>query len=351
MIYLDNAASTPVLDSVKAKLINTLDIYGNPSSLHDEGIKARKVVNESKDIISRQINCSSDELYFTTGATMSNCVILQGFRGNILSSAIEHEDIIMMHPNTISVDKYGFINLLELDCVLPELGSNTLVSIQMANSVIGTIQDIKKISKLVHSYGAFLHTDATQYIPHFPIDTKKMGIDALSMSGQKIGSIKGSGLLYISEQLLPHINPIIYGKQGLIGGTENVPGIACLGEAFNQLHYNKEETQLRDMLIEGLNGKLIGPKANRIPNNVCMKFDGVSAIEVVQLLNEYGICCSAGSACSSGDAEPSSTLLSIGLNRDEALSCVRFTLGRDTTEKDIFETIKITNSVIDLLKE
>lgn len=226
-----------------------------------------------------------------------------------------------------------------------------LISIQMANSEIGTIQNIKKIADIVHSYGAFLHTDATQYIPHYPINVKAMGIDALSMSGQKIGCIKGTGLLYVSEALLPNVKPVIYGKQGLIGGTENVLGIACLGEAFKELHYNKEETRLRDMLIDGLNGELVGSKEHRLPNNVCMKFEGINAIQMVTLLNEYGICCSSGSACSSGDSEPSTTLLSIGLSEEDATSCVRFTLGKDTTDQDILETIKITNMVIDILKE
>lgn len=352
MIYLDYAASTPILPEVKQKLINTLDIYGNPSSIHDEGIKARKIVDEAKDIVAQKINCTSEEVYFTSGATMSNSVLLKGFKGGVLCSAIEHDDILMMnkHPK-IPVDKYGLVDLDALDDYLKRVNIPILVSIQMANSEIGTIQDIKKISKIIHSYGAFLHTDATQYIPHYPIDVKAMGIDALSMSGQKIGCIKGSGLLYVSNELLSYVNSVIYGKQGLIGGTENVPGIACLGEAFKELYYNKEETRLRDMLIDGLNGDLIGSKEHRLPNNVCMCFEGIDAQTIVTLLNDREIYCSAGSACSSGSTEPSSTLRAIGLDDNCLNSCVRFTLGKNTTENEILKTIDEVNSIVGLLRE
>ena len=352
MIYLDNAASTPLLPSVKEKLISCLDVYGNPSSLHDEGFKARGLINESKEIISNKLNCSPDELYFTSGATMSNSLLLQGFKGKIVCSAIEHEDILMIGSRTISVDFNGNLNINELIKCLDAQVSPTIYSIQFANSEIGTIQDIKRISQIIHSYKySFLHVDATQYIPHYQVNLKELNIDALSMSGQKIGCIKGIGLLYISSNLLPHISPIIHGKQGLVGGTENVLGIACLGEAFNQLSYdNTKMIDLRNMLINGLNGKLIGDN-NRLPNNVCMRFDNVEALSIVQLLNEYGICCSAGSACSSGDTKPSSTLLAIGLTDKQANSCIRFTLSKDTTQNDILETIRITNAVIDLLRE
>lgn len=360
MIYLDNAASTPLLPEVMVDLCRNLDTFGNPSSIHSEGAKAKQLILDAKDKVSRKLYCNRDELFFTTGATMSNNIILQGFNGVKCVSEIEHEDIQMLadkfHYTKIPVDNKGRINIEELKVIannLYESRCNVLFSVQMANSEIGVIQDIETISDIIHSYPDFyLHTDATQYIPYFECDVQALKIDALSMSGQKIGCIKGTGLLYISEKLQSLISPLIYGKQGLIGGTENVLGISCLGEAFNCLDYdNKQTILLRNQLIVGLNGKLVGDIDYRLPNNVCMLFDDVDAQSLVMMLNEYGICCSAGSACSSGDSEPSTTLLSIGLTSKQANNCVRFTLGKETNSFDINYTIETVNKTVSFLME
>lgn len=353
-IYLDNAASTPILPQVKSKLLETLDIFGNPSSLHSEGQKAKSIINESKEIIAARLNCDTDELFFTSGATMSNNLILQGYKGKVITTPIEHEDIIMMAKefgwSMLDVDQSGLIINNQCD------SNASLFSIQMANSEIGTIQDIKHLSETIHSYSEynFLHTDATQYIPYYPVDVKRFGIDALSMSGQKIGCIKGIGILYISKRLQRFIRPVIYGKQGLIGGTENVLGIACLGEAFKCLDYKddiKEMIRLRDKLIQQLDGELIGSVDKRLPNNACMCFEGVPAESIVMMLSEFGICCSAGSACSSNDNEPSATLLAIGFNKEKANSCVRFTLNKNTTEEEIDHVIEMTNNTVSMFRE
>lgn len=360
MIYLDNAASTPILQQVKEKLLRCLEIYGNPSSIHNEGIKAKNIIYEAKDIISNRLNCESDELYFTSGATMSNNLLLQGFNGSVFCSSIEHEDILMtvekLHGEKILVNSDGTLDLNDLKKKITEYmdwyeGEPVLFSIQMANSEIGTIQDIYKISNIIHTYpNAYLHVDATQYIPYFEVDVQELKIDALSMSGQKIGCIKGIGLLYIKNTLLPLIKPIIHGKQGLVGGTENVIGIACLGEAFKCLDYNNEELiKLRNMLISGLNRELIGSLNDRLPNNVNVCFEGLDSNTVVLTLNDCGICCSSGSACSSGDLEPSETLKAIGLPHSKINSCVRFTINKNTTTEEIEKTIEVVNATTSFL--
>lgn len=361
MIYLDYAASTPVKKEVKQKLMSCLDIYGNPSSLHDAGAAAKKIITESKNIISKSINCNPDEINFTSGATMSNNTVLRGFRGTVVVSEIEHEDIHMLaqkfHYETLSVDEHGIVDPNSIRLKISYIrdwseDEPILFSIQMANGEIGTIQNIKAISNVIHSYkNTYLHVDATQYIPYFKVDAQDLKIDALSMSGQKIGCIKGVGLLYVSSYLLPYITPLVYGKQGLVGGTENVIGIACLGEAFKYLNYdNAEMYRLRNMLMEQLNGELIG-SPNRLPNNVCMCFEGVDAQSVVMLLNEYGVCCSSGSACSSGDPDPSHVLMALHLPPQKLNSCVRFTIGQETTEEEIVESIRKINMVVSMLKE
>lgn len=362
MIYLDNAASTPILPQVKEKLMSCLDIYGNPSSIHAEGIKAKKLIKESKEIISKKLNCYEDELYFTSGATMSNNLLINGFKGKVYSSEIEHEDILMIledvHGEKIRVNNNGNLRLEDLKRKIFEHmewyeNEPMLFSIQMANSEIGTIQNIKEISNIIHSYpNAYLHVDATQYIPYFNIDVQDFKIDALSMSGQKIGCIKGTGLLYIGNNLISLIKPIIRGKQGLIGGTENVFGIVCLGEAFKCLDYDNENLiSLRNYLINGLNGELIGSINNRLPNNVNICFENINSNSLVLLLNDYGICCSAGSACSSGDSEPSQTLKAIGLPKSKINSCIRFSLSKNTTKEDIEKTIETVNRAVSFLYE
>lgn len=360
MIYLDNSASTPLLPQVKDKLLSILDIYGNPSSIHSEGNKAREIINKSKEIIANKLHCSSEELHFTTGATMSNSIILQRFIGDVFTTTIEHEDILLMakelNLGIIDVDNNGNVNINRIKEICEDYKDTTipiLFSIQLANSIFGKIQDIEKISKLIHSYpNAYLHVDATQYIPYFECDVQTLKIDSLSMSGQKIGCIKGVGLLYLSDALRDLTRPLIWGKQGFIGGTENVSGIACMGVAFENLNYdNSNIIKLRNKLINGLDGTLVGTLENRLPNNICMMFEGLDSLSIVQMLNEKGICCSAGSACSSGDNTPSTTLLAIGLTEEQAKSCVRFSLGRYNTEKEIDETINVTNKVVKFLRE
>lgn len=362
MIYLDNAASTMPSKEVKQKLIDLLDNYGNPSSIHLIGIEARRVIEKATNIISSRISCNKDEIFYTSGATMGNQLIIQGFlkanpNGKVVISTIEHDDIMLLADSMpdkfyrVSVNGLGQIDLQELSDLLYSINEPTLFCIQYANSENGVIQDILSISSLIHKFeNKYLHVDATQYIPHYPINVTKLNIDSMSMSGQKINCIKGIGMLYVKKDM--PISPIIYGEQGLIGGTENVLGIGCLGEAFKNLKYNNTELSAKsDYLIKNLKGKLIGSINNRLPNNVYMLFDGINSESMVTLLNEVGICVSAGSACSSQIAKPSHVVLSMGYTEEEAKSCVRFTLNNDITYDDLDYVIKKTNEFIDLLKE
>lgn len=358
-MYLDNAASTRISNEVENKLKSSLSIFGNPSSEHDEGWKAKQLIYEATDIISKSLNCKPEEVYYTSGATMGNNIIIQGFlrkypNAKILYSAIEHNDIILMAEYfkksfiKVSVDREGKVNIYELNKLLGENKySPILVTIQAANSEVGTIQDIKQIAKLVHEYNGYFHSDCTQYLPYYDCDVKNLGIDALSMSGQKINCIKGTGMMYISEKL--EIDPIIFGEQGLIGGTENVQGIACLGEAFKHLRYdnNLELIKKRDYFIEKLNKPLVG-STYRLPNNISLIFKNIKAELFIELLNQFGICCSAGSACSSGSNKPSHVLKAMGYSDNDAQSCIRFTICNDTTYEEMDEAVKIINGLLEL---
>lgn len=370
-IYMDNAASTKVKSEVLKKFNNIAkNLYANPSSEHSEGLKAERCIREVKDNISNKMHCDPDEIFFTTGATMSNNILIQGVLRKhpetmFITSTVEHNDIMMLYdwlPYTkrlVDVNKNGIINICQLvqyvtDCMCK--GIPCLVSVQMANSETGVIQPIKLISDIIHKYKyGYLHVDATQYIPYYPIDINKLNIDALSMSGQKIGGIKGSGLLVVRQVLQENIAPIIFGEQGLVGGTPSTPLIASLGEAFDRIDYSDIVIlyTLRDYLLsrlKDLGGILVGTDDyHRLPNNIYIRFPSINGLSLMHLLSDRGIYIGTGSACSTDSDKPSHVALAYGLSEEESFECVRFTLSPDNTEGEIDYVIDILNSILPLL--
>ena len=367
-IYLDNAASIKVNPHILAKFTEIAEIYyANPSSVHSPGLDAMNIISNTQDIIASKLSCRQDEIFFTSGATMSNNILIQGVMRKrpetmFITSCVEHNDIMELYDwlpySKCMLDVYedGIINTDSLyeTLVLCEAKSKPfLVSIQIANSESGVIQPIKYIAKLVHKFGGYLHVDATQYIPYYPINVNKMGIDALSMSGQKIGGLKGSGLLYVRQELQDKVTPVIFGEQGLVGGTYPTPLIASLGMAFELLDYNNSDLQhKRDVLLsylEELGGILVGSRDSRLPNNIYIRFPGVSGMSLQNLLNEYGIYIGTGSACSSDSDKPSHVATAYGLSDEEALECVRFTLSNQNTYEDIEYVVKVLKSILELI--
>lgn len=368
MIYLDNAASTKPSKAVVNKVNEVMEIYGNPSSLHDMGTQAKNIIIDSKRTLAGKLNCDARELYFTSGATMSNNLFIQGFllahpNARLIISSIEHNDIIMLANHLdevygkywvyrLGVDDNGNVSIKELINILSALSKQeipTLTCIQWANGECGTIQDMKLISDIVHQFPyAYLYSDITQYIPYFPVDLNEILLDGFGMSGQKINCIKGIGLMYVNKEV--NIMPIIWGEQGMIGGTENVIGIAALTTALSELNYdNQKLIEKRDLLIQGIQqmgGQIIGTTKNRLPNNVCAYLNKDDGEYIVVMLNEMGVCVSSGSACSSGSGEPSHVVLALGYSPIIANSCIRFTLSKDNTIEEIHEVIDIVNGII-----
>lgn len=369
-VYLDNAASTKIDEDVLNEfMVMARHFYGNPSSEHHEGMMARNVINETKEDISKLIYCDEEDIFFTTGATMSNQLLIQGFvakhpNGMVITTNVEHNDIMMLMDNLdcykhiLKVGKDGKINTDELSAILEYstdiMSVPTLVSIQMANSETGIIQPIQKIASIVKQYnGAFLHMDATQYIPYYPINMDCWGIDSISMSGQKIGGIKGSGLLVVRQALRDHIKPIIYGEQGLIGGTPSTPLIASLGLAFKNLTWVnfsmiEEDRNYLWRKLEELGAILVGGMEDRLPNNIYCRFPGVNGLTLLHLLNDHNIYIGTGSACSTDSDKPSHVAKAYGLTDEEAFECVRFTLSYIGTEK-IDYVVKVLESILPLL--
>lgn len=369
-IYMDNAASTCVKEGVLNVFDMTVKLCGNPSSTHAKGTLANNYIKYARDNISVRLNCDSDDIFFTMGATMSNQLCIQGFisknpTGMVITTNVEHNDIMMLMDNIhcfkqiMKVDNNGLIDVGQLKSVLDydtkEMDIPVLVVIQMANSETGIIQPIQEIGDLVNQYdNAYLYMDATQYIPYYPIDMCKLHIDGLGMSGQKIGGIKGTGLFVARQILRDNINPIIYGEQGLIGGTYPTPLIASLEEAFHLIDYDTSILlENRDELLsnlESLGGILVGTTDNRLPNNIYIRFPGVSGLTLMNLLSDRGIYIGTGSACSTESDKPSHVALAYGLTTNEALECVRFTLSNETTYGEIIYVVNTIKSLLPLLR-
>lgn len=356
MIYLDTAATTKPKDEVVAAINKCLTTdWGNPSSIHQLGMKAKDIVDDARSTIADFIGAKPSEIIFTSGACESNSLAILGLlrRGHytLITTNIEHKSIMNIAEDyagcskIIPVGKNGALDIGVLRQALEECKYTIpLVSVQYANNEIGTIQDMTAISNVVHAYGGVLHTDATQIIPDRKTDVS--GIDMMSFSGQKLGAPKGIGVLYAKEGI--QLQPLIYGAQerSRRGGTENVPYIAGIAEAVKHITYPTGE--LMDYFVERIlreipNSYLVGCN-NRLRNNASICFKGVSSEYMVVALDQVGICVSSGSACNSGITK-SYVLEAIGLGED-ASSVVRFTFGDNTKE----EVDYVVDSCVKIIK-
>lgn len=371
-LYLDSAATAkPNKEVLKAVMPYLTDDFYNPSSIYSDGVRVRRAIDNARESIAGFINADTDEIFFTSGSSESNCWAIQGYllagvmdisTTSIVTTKIEHKSIMecvdamerfgnatyYCDVTHLDVDKDGFVNMEQLESVFKDREEpdyyDIFVSIQLANNECGVIQDIKAISDIIHKYGGILHVDATQAFGQIPIDVKAMGIDMLSASAHKLeGGFKGVGLLYKKKDI--EIQPIIYGSQnaGLRGGTENVAGIVGFAKAV-ELASEEMEDKLalsvkRDYFINELtrNGcKLNGASVHRLPNNInVMLPEGIGSEELLYMLDLDDIQCSAGSACNSHSKKPSYVLKAIGLTDEQAARSIRFTISSDITYEAI----------------
>lgn len=345
MIYMDNAATSPLCEPAKQTIIKHLDTFGNPSSTHEFGRQSRVLIENARERIAKYINADPGGIYFTSGGSEANTLALNK-RRHSASSKFEHHSVVSDWPK-ISITKDGFIKAHKLNNMLSEWWEIPfdVMSCMYVNNEIGTIQPIKELSTIAHRYGILFHTDAVQAMPYMPIDVKDLGCDMLSASGHKFGAPKGIGFLYANER--SRIKPIINGgkqESGIRPGTENILGIIAMVAALEDTVEHMEERNeyiksLRDNLLEKLlkidGAHINGSLENRVPGNINIRFDGVSGARLVSLCSLYGVCISAGSACNEGISEPSHVLKAIGLSDKEALSSVRITLGHHNTEQDV----------------
>ena len=373
--YLDNAATTALSPSMKEYLISMLDVFGNPSSVHSEGVKANRLVEEAREKVARFINADNrNNIYFTSSGSASNTLGIWGYavanKCTILYSPTVHKSILKTIRNladyyntgsgVLEVDSCGNVNIDYLKYALCTGCHQKLVVLDYANSEIGTIQNIKEIADAVHYRGNYckdkLFVDCTGSISTIPLDVIGLGIDMASFSAHKLGALKGTGVLYKKDNI--ELAPLICGsqEQGLFAGTENVFGILSLGKAVDLINYDKSSYN-RDFVWNSIknidNVSLVGsPLNDRLINNLYVCIKGVQGGDVVALMDDvYKIQISTGSACNNGSPTPSSTALAIGLSEEEANSCVRISFSGNETEDELKEFCKNFSTCIKMLRD
>ena len=375
-VYLDNAATTVLAPEVLEAMSPYLkEDYGNASSIHQFGQKARRAIDKAREQLAEFLNCQPPEIIFTGSATEADNMVILGVKAkHIITSQIEHPAALEpckylekqgVKITYLAVDKEGTVKASDVEkAITAETG---LVSIMYANNEIGAVQPIAEIGKMISRVNQnrenriFFHTDAVQAVNYLNCDVEKLAVDLLTLSGHKIYGPKGIGALYVKSGVA--LKPLLYGghqELGLRPGTENVAGIAGLGKAIEEVVKHKNGIsrikQLRDKLIDGIlekipQSRLNGSRENRLPNNVNVSFAGAEGEAILIALNQEGIAVSTGSACSSGSLEPSYVLLALGLSHLEAHGSLRLTLGRYTTEQEVDRVLEVLPKVIARLRK
>ena len=367
MIYLDSAATTKPYPEVIKTIVDVLENnWGNASSAHSFGNQSKEIVENVRDQIAADIGCDPEEIIFTGSGCEANSLAIDGvmsksgtYHYNLFTTRLEHASIEKalkyVRHSIIENDDQGFIHPETLRGKLFENEISSIrmpfVSIGAANSEIGTIQNIKELAKITHNFHGIFHCDMTSLYPHMRVNVRDLGLDMMTISGQKFGATEGVGFLYVRKGI--ELHPIIHGSQenGLRGGSYNTAFIAGMGKALEITRAsNKSLVKLSTKLcrallqIEGVH--LNGSHINRLPNNINCTIDGVNADTLLTLCDMHGICISKGSACQSYNPVPSSTLKAIGLTDEQAQNTIRISIGENNTEEEIDYCIDIIPKLI-----
>jgi len=376
-VYADNAATTAVSDIALAAMMPCFqEIYGNPSSLHSPGQRAKEKLETAREIFAGRLNADPREITFTSGGSEADNQALRSAaaigkrkgKRHIISTKFEHHAVL----HTLqSLEKEGYeVTLLDIPengVITPEqvkaaLREDTcLVSVMFANNEIGTIQPIAEIGRICRDAGVIFHTDAVQAAGHLDIDVQEMNIDMLALSAHKFHGPKGVGVLY-ARRGIPLENVIHGGAQerGRRAGTENIPAICGAAAAFDAACAQREKNaetmrRLRDRLITGLlelpHTALNGDAEQRLPGNVNVCFEGIEGESLLLLLDAKGIAASSGSACTSGSLDPSHVLLALGRPHEVAHGSLRLSLSEYNTQEEIDYILEIVPGVVSYLRE
>jgi cysteine desulfurase len=374
-IYLDHNATTPLAKEALASMLEILqEDFGNPSSIHGEGRKAREHLDVARLEISKLLGTRPGEITFTSGGTEANNFSLLGVAlspkargGRIISTQVEHASIINPLKQLendyeivlLPVDKNGYVDPAEVERAIND--QTLLVSVQWANSETGVLQNIHEIGTLARKAGVLFHSDMVQVAGKMEINLESLPVDLASFSAHKLYGPKGVGALYIRRGTQPLFSPLCGGGQEKKrrGGTENVAGIVGFGKACelakNWLESDKAldskdlgEFFLSQVRAEIPNVQLFGEGANKLCNTFNLGFSGVESDTLLIGLDIAGIAVSAGSACSSGSGLPSPTLLAMGVPEEEVNSSLRFTLGRNSNKEDLTYVVECLSNLVRL---
>ncbi|MBO4816117.1 MAG: cysteine desulfurase NifS [Clostridia bacterium] len=376
-MYFDHAATTYVKEEVLREMLPYFNLeYGNASSSYSIGRRAKKAVEEARNKVARAICANPKEIYFTSGGSESDNLAIKGIayanmdKGNhIITSKIEHPAVLNtcktlekqgFNISYLNVDENGLISLDELEnAITPK---TILISVMFANNEIGTIEPIEEIGKIAKKHNIIFHTDSVQAVGNVKIDVNKLNIDLLSMSGHKFYSPKGIGALYIRTGIkCEKLQDGGHQEKDLRAGTENVPGIVGIGKAIEIAdkrlnEYSNKLLELRDYYESQVKDRIPDIKinannVNRLPGNSNISFKNVEGEDILFNLDEKGICCSSGSACSTGNDNPSHVLTAIGLNYELAKGTLRVTFGEENTKEDIDYFVNCLEEIIDKLRK
>ncbi len=374
-VYLDHNATTPL----RAQVLGAMEPYlrgtfGNPSSLHWHGQQARRGLDRAREQVAALIHARPEEIVFCSGGTEANNMAIRGTveqRGgaspHVITSAVEHQAVLRpcqdlasrgCQTTHLGVTPLGEVPPQELRDALAS--DTTLVSIMLANNDVGTIQPLEELAAVARERGVAMHTDAVQAVGRIPVDVRALGVDMLSLSGHKLGGPKGVGAIYVRRGF--HLRPQLLGggqERRRRAGTENLPGIVGLGAACELAAetMGADSARMRS-LLELLETRLLaelpglrtnGHPRRRLPNTLNVTLPGLSGEDVMLLLDGAGISASVGSACSSGDPEPSYVLIAMGASEDQARSSLRFSLGPETTAAEIHRAVKALVEVVETM--
>jgi len=382
-VYLDHAATTPILPEAAVAMTAQLGSVGNANSLHASGRAARRVVEESRETVARALGCRPGEVVFTSGGTEADNLALKGLfwsrrgsdpaRTRILSSAVEHHAVLdPLHwlaeeedaqVELIDVDALGRLDLEAFRASIEaDPDSIALVSVMWANNEVGTVQPIAEVVAIAHEHGIPVHTDAVQAVGQVPVDFAASGVDAMTVTGHKIGGPYGVGALLVRREV--QLTALLHGggqERDVRSGTIDAPAIAgfamaCELAVKHQPDLAAEVGALRDRLVEGVraqvpeaayNGDPVSDTEHRLPGNAHLTFPGCEGDSLLMLLDARGIECSTGSACNAGVPQPSHVLLAMGCDDEQARASLRFSLGHTSLDADVDALLEAIGPVVE----